>query len=245
LTIYGSKWAGSARVLSVLALYGAISIICVLFANMLAGLGRTRVLVVIQVLWLGALAPAMVLGVRWDGIVGAAVAHVAILLPFVLPIYAIVLRRATRVRLVNLLRAALPTIVASLGAAAAARATASQFANPVVELAVGMVAGGLAYVLVIAPIALALLDERRRSNPVARQVLGIYYGAGRLIGLPVGTLPKHSPGRTGQERTVRVSGQVGPQSLGAQVLPARSAEEQAAALALLISLAKPYLGSGL
>jgi lipopolysaccharide exporter len=245
LTIYGPKWAGSAPVLSVLALYGAISIICVLFANMLAGLGRTKVLVVMQVLWLGALVPGMVLGVRWGGIAGAAVAHVAIIVPIVLPIYVIVLKRATRVRLVSLLRAALPAISASLGAAAAARATASQFANPVVELAAGMVAGGLAYVVVIAPVALALLDERRRSSPVARHILGIYNCAGRLIGLPVGAQPKHSSRRVGQESTGPVSGQVGPQSVGAHMLPVRSAEEQAAALALLISLAKPYPGSGL
>jgi lipopolysaccharide exporter len=241
LTIYGSKWAGSARVLSVLALYGAASIICVLFANMLAGLGRTKVLVVIQVLWLGALVPAMVLGVRWDGITGAAVAHVAILLPIVLPTYLIVLKRAARVRLVMFLRAALPTIAASLAAAAAARVTSSQFADPVIELAVGMAAGGLAYVLIIAPVALASLDERHKVNAVTRQVLGIYYGAGRLIGLPVGTHPKHSQRRAGQESLVRVGGQVGPRSVGAQALPVRSAEEQAAALALLISLAKPNL----
>src|SRR5262249_28475573 len=34
LTLYGSQWTASAEVLSILAAYGAVSIFCVLFANM-------------------------------------------------------------------------------------------------------------------------------------------------------------------------------------------------------------------
>ena len=44
LTLYGAKWAASAEVLSILSLYGAISIICVLFANMLTSLGKAKFL---------------------------------------------------------------------------------------------------------------------------------------------------------------------------------------------------------
>ena len=102
LTLYGAKWAASANVLAVLSLYGAVSIICLLFANMLAGLGRSKFLMVVQLIWLGTLVPAMALGVHIDGIVGAAYAHIAIILPIVLPSYLLVLRRVTGIRFVVL-----------------------------------------------------------------------------------------------------------------------------------------------
>ena len=64
LTLYGAKWAASANVLVVLSLYGAVSIVCLLFANMLTSFGRTKFLLLLQLIWIGALVPAMALGVR-------------------------------------------------------------------------------------------------------------------------------------------------------------------------------------
>ena len=42
LTLYGAKWTASAEPLSALSSYAAIAIICLLFANIIAGLGRTK-----------------------------------------------------------------------------------------------------------------------------------------------------------------------------------------------------------
>ena len=93
LTLYGPKWAASVQPLSILASYGAISIICVLFANILAGLGRAKFILIVQLVWLFALVPGMVLGVHRDGIVGAAIAHVIVIGPIVLPVYLFGLRK--------------------------------------------------------------------------------------------------------------------------------------------------------
>src|SRR5215510_14962868 len=97
LTVYGEKWAASANVLEILAIYGVVFIVCLLFANMLAGLGRTKFLFVLQLIWIGTLVPAMVLGVHKDGILGAAYAHVAVIVPIVLPCYLFALKRVTGV----------------------------------------------------------------------------------------------------------------------------------------------------
>ena len=96
LTLYGAKWTASVQPLSILAFYGAISIICVLFANVLAGLGRAKFILMVQLVWLVALVPGMVLGVHRDGIVGAAIAHVIVIGPIVLPIYLFGLRKSNR-----------------------------------------------------------------------------------------------------------------------------------------------------
>src|SRR5579872_6687441 len=97
LTLYGTKWAAAAEVLSILALYGGISIVCVLFANMLTSLGKAKFILILQLIWLGALIPAMAFGVHRNGIVGAAFAHIAVIGPLVLPSYVLALRRATGV----------------------------------------------------------------------------------------------------------------------------------------------------
>ena len=108
LTLYGAKWAAAANVLVILSLYGAVFMACLLFANMLTALGRTKFLFFLQLVWIGTLVPAMALGVHKDGIVGAAYAHIAVILPIVLPSYLLVLKRVTGVHLTALGKAALP-----------------------------------------------------------------------------------------------------------------------------------------
>ncbi|MBV9448228.1 MAG: oligosaccharide flippase family protein [Streptosporangiaceae bacterium] len=174
LTLYGAKWARSAEVLSILSLYGAISIICVLFANMLTSLGRARLILLVQLLWLGALVPAMAFGVHRDGIVGAAFAHIAIIGPLVLPCYVFVLRRATGVRLFTLGKAIAPPLLAAVVAAAAARGAASQFTRPLEQLVLGGMAGGLIYVLAVAPQAVALLGAERAAKILRLPVFRLY-----------------------------------------------------------------------
>jgi O-antigen/teichoic acid export membrane protein len=192
LTLYGAKWAAAASVLSILALYGAISVICLLFANMLAGLGRTRFLLLVQLIWLGTLAPAMTIGVHKAGIVGAAVAHLIVIGPIVLPSYLFALKRVTGIRLATLSRGALPAILASSGAALAARGVASQFTDPLAELVAGLAAGCLVYAVATGPLIITLLGRGLAENRHARRVLRIYNCGGQVIGLPVGGRPKHA-----------------------------------------------------
>lgn len=198
LTLYGERWATSANVLSILALYGAISIICLLFANILASLGRTKFLLVVQLIWLCALVPAMAFGVRENNIVGAAFAHIAVIVPIVLPCYLYALKRAAGVRLTALARACLPALLASSVTGLAARYTAAHFTSSLVSLAAGLTAGSLIYLIAVFPQAIALLGAGYAAKAPAKNILRFYHTAGRLLGLRVGAQPKHAVRRGAQ-----------------------------------------------
>jgi len=251
LTLYGAKWAASASVLSVLSLYGAVSIACLLFGNILSGMGRTKFLLIIQIVWLGALAPAMALGVHRDGIVGAAFAHIAVLGPIVLPSYLYTLKKATGVSITALAKAILPALLASFAAALAAKGAAGQFSNSLVQLIAGMAAGGLVYLVGTAPLLVELLNRGKAAKVGAGRILGIYNSAARWIGLPVDSRPRHAAGGS---RRPALPGRGDARDFGgwergfgpmAADSAADSAQSAAAALALLLSLARPEPGTPL
>ena len=76
-----------------LALYGAVSVICLLLSNLIVGDGHPKLLLLLQLIWLAALAPGMLIGVERNGIVGAGAAHVVVILFVVLPVYLFTLKR--------------------------------------------------------------------------------------------------------------------------------------------------------
>ena len=185
LTVYGSKWEASVPVLSILALYGGISIICILFANILTSLGKAKFTLVVQVLWLCALVPAMVIGVHRNGIVGAAAAHIAVIGPLVLPTYLIAVKRATGIRLTILAWAVLPPLLAASVAALAARITADQLASPLTQLASGLTVGCLVYLTVAGPLLVAWLSHSQAARQRAPRLFRLYDTATRLMRRPV------------------------------------------------------------
>ena len=205
LTVYGAKWAAAANALVVLSLYGAVFVICLLFANMLTSFGRTKLLLVLQLIWISTLVPAMALGVHQDGIVGAAYAHVAVIVPVVLPTYLLALKRITGVRFTALGRALLPALLASAAAALAARAATSQFSNPLAQLIAGLAAGGLVYLICAGQQVVAALGRGR----VCERVLHFYGSAARLAGLRASGRAMHSAGR-GSGRAAQSPGETSP-----------------------------------
>ena len=185
LTLYGAKWTAAVQPLSILAVYGGISIICVLFANILASLGKAKFILLVQLLWLFALVPAMVIGVHRNGIVGAAIAHVIVIIPIVLPFYLFGLRKTTN--LMKLASAVLPALVAASAAALAAASIASRFTYPLVQLIGGLAVGGLTYAVIAVPSAMTLLSQEQIMKLRMGRILHLYRSGGRLIGLaPVG-----------------------------------------------------------
>lgn len=168
--------------------------LCLLFANMLAGVGRTRFLLVVQLVWLGALVLAMVIGVHRDGIVGAAVAHLVVIGPIVLPSYLFALKRAISIRYAAPVKAILPALLASSAAVLAARWTASQIASPLGQLTAGLAVGSLIYLVAMAPHLITLISSGETMQLRMRHVLRLYHSAGRLTGLPVGPRPKRAKG---------------------------------------------------
>jgi lipopolysaccharide exporter len=204
LTVYGAKWAAAANVLVILSLYGAVFMACLLFANVLTSFGRTKFLLVLQLIWIGTLVPAMALGVHKDGIVGAAYAHVAVIVPIVLPSYLLALKRVTGVRFTALGKAALPALLAASAAALAARGAASQLRDPVAQLIAGLAAGGLVYLICVGPQIAAALGW----GQVSERVLPIYRSAARMVGLSARGRVKHSARRDG--RTAEALKDTGP-----------------------------------
>jgi lipopolysaccharide exporter len=188
LTLYGARWATAASPLVILSIYGAVFMPCLLFANMIAALGRTKFLFMLQLIWIGALIPAMALGVHRDGIVGAAYAHVAVILPIVLPSYLLVLKRVTNVHLTALGKAALPAALAASLAAIAAHGAASQLSSPLAQLIAGLAAGGVIYIICAGQQVVAVFAP----EPLAERVSRVYGAAGRLVGLPDNRRAKHS-----------------------------------------------------
>jgi len=191
-TIYGARWSSSAAVLSVLSLYGLISVVCILFSNMIAALGKSNFILIVQLIWLAALVPAMAIGVREDGMVGAAVAHIIVLVPIVLPCYLIALKRAARVRLVNIMKAVSPSIISASVAAFIAWTAASVMHGSFFKLVAGLAAGGLFYMLATAPQLIFVFGNKYTHNPLVCRILRFYRITGRTIGIPVGPPPKHA-----------------------------------------------------
>jgi lipopolysaccharide exporter len=180
LTLYGARWEGAVNPLRILSLYGLISVLCVLFANMLTALGKTRVILVVQLIWLAALVPAMAIGVHEDGIVGAASAHIAIVAPVVLPCYLFALRRETRVKLISLAKAGTPPVIAASIAAAVTLLVMSILKNQQVELFVGGAAGGLVYCGLMLPQIVVVLGRGKIKNQRMLRLASNYYDFSRL-----------------------------------------------------------------
>lgn len=110
--LYGQRWSMAADALAGLAFFGAFRVLFDLVATFLIAVGASRALFVAQVVWLAALFPAVVLGVRWYGLAGAGVGHALVCALIILPMYAIALRRHG-VRLRSLTGAlVLPLVVA-------------------------------------------------------------------------------------------------------------------------------------
>ena len=93
--IYGPQWALAATALPWLALLAALRILFELSYDFFVVLGRARVVFTVQLVWLVALIPALIVGIREDGIRGAAIAGFAVAAGVVLPWYLIELHGAS------------------------------------------------------------------------------------------------------------------------------------------------------
>ena len=94
VTVYGDQWATASKALIGLAVLGASRTIMELFSDFLVSLGRTRAVLLVQVIWLPALAGALVVAVGRLGIEGAGIAHATVAAAVVVPVYVYLIRRA-------------------------------------------------------------------------------------------------------------------------------------------------------
>jgi lipopolysaccharide exporter len=197
-TLYGTQWQSASSVLTVLAPYGALAVLCLLFGNVLVGLARTRLVLVVQLVWLGTLVPAMLVGVHLDGAHGVAVAHIAVLLVVVFPIYLVALTRAVGSGVPRLVaRAAALPLLASLAAAVAGAGAATLPGTSAGKLLLGGVVAVLVYVVVNAP---TLQEQIARFLPLSWRRSAALSSYARLAGslawlVPAGppAAPPHRP----------------------------------------------------
>jgi len=92
--VYGERWAPAAQALSWLALLAALRIVFELAYDYLVVAKRSGSLLMVQVTWLVALLPALVVGALLGGISGVGAAQVMVAVVVVTPIYLWRLRRS-------------------------------------------------------------------------------------------------------------------------------------------------------
>src|SRR4051812_9492107 len=142
--LYGARWSASAAVLAALGVFGALRVVLDLMATYLMARGLARPVLYVQVVWFVALVPAVVLATRWNGVTGAAWAHVVVAVFVIVPAYAIPLRR-TGIPLHSLVKSVwLPTL-AAIPTWWVAHEVASSFEEPFVALVAGGAAGTIVY----------------------------------------------------------------------------------------------------
>ncbi|WP_209020566.1 lipopolysaccharide biosynthesis protein [Nocardioides sp. 1609] len=132
--VYGAPWAPAAEALRWLAVLAAVRILTELAYDYLVVLGRSRALLALQCAWIVALVPAVWLGVRLDGIGGAALALAAVGVLVGLPLYLRELHRAG-VEVTGLGRAVRPALLLTAAVASAAALVVGLGAGDLVTLA--------------------------------------------------------------------------------------------------------------
>jgi PST family polysaccharide transporter len=158
--LYGPKWIAAGPVLAILAVYGGVFVVSLLLSNLLVGIGRTSRVFIIQAVWLGTLLPSIALGVAWFGVVGAALAHVAVILLIVIPTYLLALRPVIPTATKLLARATAKPFFAALAGGGAAYLAMFSLDDGVLRFLVGGAAGLTAYLLLTLPLIRAFLPTR-------------------------------------------------------------------------------------
>lgn len=143
-TLYGDRWVQAWPVLAALGIFGSVRVAFDLFAAFLLAHGSSRTVFLVQLAWLVTLVPALFVGVRLGGLLGAALAQVVVVTAVSVPMYLRGLRQVgiqTR-GLASVL--ARPT-AASLLAGGAGWVASQALTTPVLSLAAGSLAGLAVY----------------------------------------------------------------------------------------------------
>lgn len=157
--IYGSTWIEAAPILSVLVIYGGIFSFSLLLSNLLVGTGRAGVLFFVQLIWIAALLPLVAIGITHFGLLGAAYAHVVVIVVVVIPIYLWALHssgfQVSKVLATSIAR----PLIAAVVAAGAAWGVASFFDASIWRILIGGLTAALVYLLGVLPVVRGLAPE--------------------------------------------------------------------------------------
>lgn len=164
-TLYGDRWAAAADALVGLAVFGGIRVVLDLVATFLIAEGRTRSVLLVQVLWLCAMLPAMALAVSWFGLKGAGWAHVVVAIVVVMPAYGVCLR-AVHVDAAAFLAGWSRPLLTALPAMLTCTWIGTRQENPLALLIVGSAALMLLFVLPNLRWWLRALQQLSRPQPM-------------------------------------------------------------------------------
>lgn len=84
--LYGAQWTGAAQALGLLCVFSAGRILAEYAYDYFIASDRNHFNLILQGVWLAALAPSLALGIRWAGINGAAAAQALVVVVVVIPL---------------------------------------------------------------------------------------------------------------------------------------------------------------
>lgn len=147
--LYGARWVPAARILQILAVFGAIRVIVALYSDLLVAVGQTRRLFQLQLAWLAALVPTMIALVHLERGIGAAVAEVSVSIAVVAPTYLLVLRRSVGISLGFLVLPAMRPLLAAILATGTTSFVVEWVGGSLGRLICGIATFGVIYLLVL------------------------------------------------------------------------------------------------
>lgn len=158
--VYGSRWEPAAQILVPLAVVGAVRVVADVLAGYLYALGRSRGVLVVQIVWLVALVPAVVVGARAGGSTGVGVAQAVVAIAVLIPAYLVLLRRS-RDEVGALARALAVPGLAAAGAVVAGMAIADRAGDPLLG---GLLGGAITLVVYLAATLAWVLPRWRAAR---------------------------------------------------------------------------------
>ncbi|HUD38889.1 MAG TPA: oligosaccharide flippase family protein [Streptosporangiaceae bacterium] len=169
--VYGQRWVPAAAALTGLGVLSALRVGFELCYDYFVVLARSRTVLVVQVVWLVALVPGLIVGTVADGISGAAFAQAAVAGCIVLPCYLLCLAMVGIKATALARRLWLPVTVAVVVAAAAAVA-ARFISTDLIALGIGCGAGLVGFGLLASRMRPALAELRANLVPVGIKPAG-------------------------------------------------------------------------
>jgi PST family polysaccharide transporter len=148
--VYGPKWTNAAVPLVFLSGLGLVRVFHELAYDYLSAWGVTRVLFVVQAVWLGALVVVLPIGAHYGGLRGVGLGHLAVAFGLVVPMYVVVLGRHA-VPLRPLALVLVRPAVATAGAAAGALVGMHAVSGALAQVLLGGTLGTAVYLAVVGP----------------------------------------------------------------------------------------------
>jgi O-antigen/teichoic acid export membrane protein len=141
--LYPSDYWGAAAPLALLSVLGMARVIIDFFYDLFAGIGKSRMLMALQGLWLVTLIPALVVGAELGDITGVAIGQVVVAWGLMVPAY-VLFARPVGIPALGVVRAASRPVVSGCLSALAGVGVVFALGTGIA----GLLAGGVAVVLV-------------------------------------------------------------------------------------------------